>query len=376
MIRYSDVDVLTAARARIAFIFDSFESIIVSVSGGKDSTVVAHLALEEAARRNRKVGLFFLDEEVVYQSTVDQVEYLMALKPESTNRLWLQVEFNLTNAVSLTGGYLRAWEHGKHKKWMRPKGARNILAAPWDRSKEVVRNREKGLDFYSVLDNFEGCYGNTAFLVGLRAVESPNRWRAMVKNPVSIGGESVYWATARQNGQGNVSMYPIYDWNFSDVWRYIGDHGVRYSRIYDYQFMRGMGISEIRCSSLIHEKSFRSICEMPEFEPKTYERLLARVDGISFAQEAGKSASMFRASKLPSGHASWSAYRDFLLLTYPGKPEWLEALRRRFARHFQNEHVARQQCRQLILNDWENNLPIRNEADPREALIKHYMEAL
>ena len=37
--------VLEAARERMAFVFDSFEQIIVSVSGGKDSTVMAHLAL-------------------------------------------------------------------------------------------------------------------------------------------------------------------------------------------------------------------------------------------------------------------------------------------------------------------------------------------
>ena len=44
-IRYLDKDVLTAARERISYIFDNFEKIIVSVSGGKDSTVLCHLAL-------------------------------------------------------------------------------------------------------------------------------------------------------------------------------------------------------------------------------------------------------------------------------------------------------------------------------------------
>lgn len=82
-------NVLEAARERISFIFDNYKNIIVSVSGGKDSTVLAHLALLEAHKRNRKIGLFFLDEEVVYQSTIDQIEYLMGLFPENTNRLWL-----------------------------------------------------------------------------------------------------------------------------------------------------------------------------------------------------------------------------------------------------------------------------------------------
>ena len=31
-----------------------------------------------------------------------------------------------------------------------------------------------------------------------------------------------------------------------------------------------------------------------------------------------------------------------------------------------NEYVARQQCRQLLLNDYENCLPVDNKPDPRE----------
>jgi len=115
---------LEAARARIRWVFDCrdrgvFKHVIVSVSGGKDSTVLAELALEEARRRGARVGLYFLDEEVVYQSTVDQVHHLMTRYPENTVPLWLQVPFSLTNATSLTEGQLVAWEPGKHELWMR-----------------------------------------------------------------------------------------------------------------------------------------------------------------------------------------------------------------------------------------------------------------
>ena len=56
-------NVLEAARERIAGVFDDYESICVSISGGKDSTVLAHLAGAEAKRRGRKIDVFFLDEE-------------------------------------------------------------------------------------------------------------------------------------------------------------------------------------------------------------------------------------------------------------------------------------------------------------------------
>jgi predicted phosphoadenosine phosphosulfate sulfurtransferase len=364
--------VLDAARKRIAFVFDHFEQIHVSVSGGKDSTVLAHLALLEAKRRNRKVGLFFLDEEVVYQSTIDQIEYLMSLYPEHTNRLWLQIPFYLTNATSLQESQLMCWEPGKHKQWMRPKGKNNILAKPWDPAKEKFRSGYDWLDFYGVIENWERCYTDTAFLVGLRGTEHPNRWRIMTKNPVEIGGENIYWATDKHP---NVTLYPLYDWNFHDVWKYIHELDLRYSKIYDYQFRKGFGINEIRCSSLIHERSFKSLCELPEFEPKTYERLCQRIKGIQFAQETGKNAKMFQARKLPKNFSSWRAYRDFLLDTYPD-PERKAKFAERFARQLDNEWVARQQVRQLVLNDYENNVPVENKPDPREALIQYYREVL
>jgi predicted phosphoadenosine phosphosulfate sulfurtransferase len=369
----SEKNVLDAARERIAFTFDHFEQIIVSVSGGKDSTVLASLVLSEAHRRNRKIGLFFLDEEVVYQSTVDQIEYLMDLYPENTNKLWLQVEFRLTNATSIEEGQLICWEAGRHKDWMRPKKPFAVQHRMWSLESQTVRDKNKGFGFYDAIENFERCYQNTAFLVGLRAAgESPNRWRAVTRNPIDINGHRTYWGTAKG---ANFALYPIYDWNFHDVWRYIGDEKLRYSKIYDYQFKKGFPISEMRVSSLIHERSFKSLCELPEFEPRTYGKLCKRIKGIAFSQETGKNAKMFRARKLPKNFTSWITYRDFLLSTYSDESK-KPIFEKRFGRQLVNEFVARQQVRQLTLNDYENNLPIDSKPDPREELIKYYEAVL
>ena len=48
---YINKDVYTSAKERIATIFDDFENIVCSLSGGKDSTVMLYLALEEAEKR-------------------------------------------------------------------------------------------------------------------------------------------------------------------------------------------------------------------------------------------------------------------------------------------------------------------------------------
>jgi predicted phosphoadenosine phosphosulfate sulfurtransferase len=365
--------VLDAAMERISFIFDSFENVIVSISGGKDSTVLAHLAATEAQSRGRTVGMYFLDEEVVYQATADQVDYLMDLFPGTITKIWLQIECRLTNAVSVDEGQLICWEAGKHKLWMRPKKPFAIQHRMWSEESQTVRDKNKGFGFYDVIDNFERCYVDTAFLVGLRAAgESPNRWRAVVKNPVDISGEKIYWGTKKGK---NIALYPLYDWNFHDVWRYVYDSGIQYHRVYDQQFKKGYPINQMRVSSLIHERAFKSICDLPEFEPKTYDKLCKRIKGMAMAQETGKNAKMFACRKLPKNFQSWIVYRDFLIQTHTDRSR-IGIFAKRFSKQLNNEFVARQQCRQLILNDYENNLPVDNKPDPREELIRYYEEVL
>ena len=54
--RYLDKSVLQATKERISKVFDNFERYYISFSGGKDSTVMTHLVLDEAIRRNKKEG--------------------------------------------------------------------------------------------------------------------------------------------------------------------------------------------------------------------------------------------------------------------------------------------------------------------------------
>lgn len=368
--QYLSTNVLEEARNRISYIFDEFENIIVSISGGKDSTVMAHLALVEAHKRGRKIGLFFLDEEVMYKATIEQVEYLMSLYPGNTTRFWLQIPFNLTNSSSLEQGQVNCWDIKDKPRWMHKRSKNNICVQPWSHETKVA-DKNKGFGYYDVISNFELMTKNTAHLVGLRADESLNRYRAMVKNP---GYKDIYWSTKRNNN-GNYAFYPLYDWSFNDIWKYIGETGIRYHKYYDFCFLKGVPAHAMRVSSLTHEKSFKSIADLPEFEPDTYDKLLKRIKGISFAQETAKNKKMFKVQKLPKAYKSWREYRDFLLETYPDKSK-IGIFKRRFVHHLDNDYVARQQCRQLVLNDYENNLPVDNREDPIITKVKYWLEVL
>ena len=351
---YTSENVLEATKKRISNIFDNFKNVSVSISGGKDSTVCAFLAIQEAKKRNRKVSIFFLDEEVDYEATIDQVKYIMfEISADNVQPIWFQFPFNLTNATSLTEEKLVAWQKDKYKIWMRAKESFSYGICPYPKDELIITDKNKGFDFYDVLNTYEEHQCNTCFIIGLRATESLNRWRVVSKYPAF---KDWNW-TSKSRGKNNIKAYPIYDWTFGDVWKFIADNHIRYNRIYDFMFLKNMSFSEFRVSSLIHEKSFKSIISLPEFEPRTYEKLQRRIKGIQTANIYANDKLIYKCQQLPANYKNWKEYRDFLITTYPNQ-EKISIFIDRFSKQPENEIIYKQQCRQLILNDLENNLPI------------------
>lgn len=337
-VEYKAADVLTAARRRVAAVFEAFPRVVVSVSSGKDSTVLYHLALAEAAARDRRVEAFFLDQEAEYQSSIDLVGAMMD-RPGVDPR-WVQVPLRMTNATSHRAYFLRAWGPGEY--WMRPRDPRAIHDLPGAPDR-----------FYDFFPWFEAqATVPTAWLVGLRSKESFNRFRAISSHPAYRGWG---WST-RTAHPASYRFYPIYDWTAGDVWKYIADHGVAYNRYYDRAFAKhGANAARLRVSNLVHEKSFRCLLDLQEFEPATYDRLVRRLGGVHCAALYAGEAQVYAARALPAAHATWRAWRDYLLATTPSDRAGRFA--RRFAAQGDDEDVCRQHCRQLLLNDWENNVP-------------------
>jgi predicted phosphoadenosine phosphosulfate sulfurtransferase len=334
--------VLEAARHRVAQVFDEFEHIVISVSSGKDSTALRHLALVEARRRSRRCTLFFLDQEAEYQSTVDLITEWMT-GPDITPE-WYQVPIQMTNATSHRDEWLYAWEPG----------------APWLYDKHEAAIREIGEKYPQRFYKFfqwreQQCREKTAFLVGVRARESFNRFRAVTK---SAGYRDWAWSTKTNNAQA-FRVYPIYDWTAGDVWKFIADDGLSYNRYYDRMYARhGNNSVTMRVSNLLHEKAYKCLADLQEFEPDTYERLLKRLSGIHCAALYARDSLVYSADKLPESFPTWRAYRDYLLATTPMARA--QRFRKRFSGQDEDEKTCRDQVKQVLINDWENNVPVTN----------------
>lgn len=96
---YLQNNVFDEALERLRMIFDGHDDVIVSMSGGKDSTVLFRMALMVAQERGRlPLKVFWLDQEAEWQATVDYMQHIMEL-PEVTP-YWYQIPFEFTNTLS------------------------------------------------------------------------------------------------------------------------------------------------------------------------------------------------------------------------------------------------------------------------------------
>lgn len=331
----NEVNVLDAARKRISFIFDEFKEIQVSISGGKDSTVLLSLALQEAEKRKRKIEVFFLDQEAEYDATIKliriQMEHPLIIKK------WYQVPIYMTNATSINEYFLYAW--GEGQQWLRDKEEDSIHAINEDYPKR----------FYEIFPYLEKQNPNKAYLIGLRAEESITRYRAVTKTE---GYKGTRWSTITKDGANR--FYPIYDWTWNSVWKFIYDYNLPYNKLYDLMFWSNYSVYKMRVSNLIHEKSYKCLIDLPKFEPETYDKLCNRVSGISTASRYASEKLIFSNKQLPIHYKTWKEFRDFLLFNIPNE-EIKHKFNKRFNKQDNSERIYKAQVGQLLILDFENS---------------------
>jgi predicted phosphoadenosine phosphosulfate sulfurtransferase len=332
-------NVLIAAQKRIEYLFDNFDNIQLAFSGGKDSTVLFHLVNEEAKKRDRKFILYFQDQEAEYQGTIDMVEWAMS-QPNVIPQ-WYQVPIFMTNAASHQQLFMFAWGDGEN--WIREKHPIAIHGI----DKKYPRRFYK-FNLWVAQQNRKNFEGSFVSIIGLRAEESPDRRFVM------FGEDSdLFWLRKKVEP---FKAYPIIDWSYTDVWKYLIENGLKYNKVYDKMYMLGGNLRSFRVSNLVHEKAFRCLTDLQELEPETYDKLEQRLQGVHTAAMYGKENLMYSIKELPSQFKTWKEYKDFLLETI--HPDLSKLFKYQWSRFGDTDDVGacKYMVKRILLCDWEGNI--------------------
>lgn len=316
------MDVLTAAKQRIAAVFDEFERVSVSFSGGKDSTVLLHLTMDEAIARSRRVAVLFVDLEGQYQLTIEHIHECLDLYADHIEPYWVALPLNLRNAVSVYEPQWLCWDPEKESDWIRRPPATAIT------DEGFFPFFRRGMEFEQFVPGFNEWYAEgrlSAVLVGIRSDESLNRFRSLLAN------KSKYrdWSWTTWKGAGVYNGYPIYDWRTEDIWSYFARTGKPYNRLYDLMQQAGLSIHQQRICQPYGDDQRKGLWLFHLIEPETWSRVVARVNGANsgalYARESGNVLGNIKITK-PEGH-TWESFAKLLLASMP----------ERTAEHYRNK---------------------------------------
>jgi len=315
---YQQYSVLDGAGSRISKTFDEFEKIYISFSGGKDSTAMLHIVMEEAIKRGRKVGVLIIDLEAQYKDTIDHLEKTVEFYKDHIDLHWFCGQLLLRNALTNFEPRWICWDEDKKDIWVR--------------EKPLLESDLSQYDFYIPKMEFEefmvifgkwysenGKY-KTAAMIGIRANESLHRYRAIVSEKKGLMVKDWHWTT--KVGKNLYNVYPIYDWRTEDIWVYHGKYPEKtHNRVYDQMTKAGVKLSDQRLCQPFGDDQRRGLWLYHILEPDTWYKLINRSVGINsgalYVQESGNMTGYNKITK-PENH-TWESYCNMLLATLPEK---------------------------------------------------------
>lgn len=306
-------NVYELTQERLKMIFEEFDNIYISFSGGKDSGVLLNLCIDYIRQNSlkRKIGIFHMDYEVQYSMTIDYVNRVLETNRDILDVYRICVPFRVTTCTSMYQSYWRPWDEQKKEAWVRemPKDAMKVDKFPFYNRK--MWDYDFQIEFSRWL-HLQKAARRTCCLVGIRTQESYNRWRTIYRG-VKKQYKNCMWSTEIDENVYN--LYPLYDWKTEDIWVANGKFGWDYNKLYDLYYQAGVSLDRQRVASPFISEAIESLALYKVIDPDTWGKMIGRVNGIGFAGLYGNTHAAGRKSiRLPEGY-TWKSFMEFLLST-------------------------------------------------------------
>jgi len=323
------MNVYEAANERLKFIFENFDRIYLSFSGGKDSGVMLNLTLDYMRKHGikRKIGLMTLDNEANYEYSIKFMHEIVQANLDLLDVYWCCLPITLPCTVSQYAVEWQCWGERDKDRWIRPMPTQsyivNIKNCPFDFFVEDMNYDE----FWDKFGDWYSQGKRTACMIGIRTVESLNRFRAIMNADKEILKGQMW---TKKNTNYVYNCYPLYDWRTEDIWTANAKFDWKHNALYDIFYKAGVPVHKMRVASPFMSESKSSLGLYRVIDPPVWARLCARVQGANFIATYGKQLN-YRSIKLPANH-TWKSFVKFLLDTLP--KEVSENFKMRFIQSF------------------------------------------
>lgn len=308
-----------ALEERLKLIFEDFDNICVSFSGGKDSGMLLNAVLDYKKTHGYKqrIGVFHEDYEAQYTKTTEFVTRMYENNIDDIEPYWFCVPMTVNCSVSMHQLSWVPWNPVEKEIWVR-----QLPEMPY-----VLSLENKNIpDFYKLAMTDDALYeefgkwyakthpGKTIVLLGLRANESLNRYSSITNERKILYKGQKWTRTASENYYVGL---PIYDFEAQDVWVMNGRKEYDYNRLYDLYWKAGLSLEQMRVASPYNIWGRATLNLYRVIDPDVWVKVVCRVEGANFAAfYGGTKAVGYRDVKLPPGH-TWESYCKFLLSTLP-----------------------------------------------------------
>lgn len=298
--KHLDKNVYEMALERIRYLYENYDEVRVSFSGGKDSTALLLCCIDVARELGRlPVKAFFYDEEAIHPPTIEYVRRVA--QSEEVDLEWYCLPVKHRNACSNEQPFWYCWNPEEKDIWCRELPPEAITEHP--RFRLGMSMQDWGIEHYKNT--------NSVVVQGIRTEESLRRYRAVAmkkdENFISKPESGVYFA------------YPIYDMSSVDVWRLVKMKNADYNRTYDIfnrTDMYGMLLRQRVCPPY-GEEPLRGLHIYAECFPELWSKMINRVKGAATAARYGNTELYSQGYK--PDHVSWRDQVTNVLDTFDGK---------------------------------------------------------